>query len=48
MFTQFGPAGFGSGTGKPGRKQDKGAGMRTIRDIELERGRYGVDLGKRL
>lgn len=28
--------------------QDKKAGMRSIRQIELERGRHGVDIGKRV
>lgn len=44
----FNPPGFGSGTGGKGRKQDKGAGMRSIKDLERQRGRYGVDVGKKL
>ncbi|KAL7420976.1 28S ribosomal protein S5, mitochondrial [Cryptotrichosporon argae] len=44
----FGPPGLGSGTGRPGRREDKGAGMRSVQDIERERGRRGIDVGKRL
>jgi small subunit ribosomal protein S5 len=46
LTSQFGPPGYGSGKGTPGRKQDKGAGMRSIRDIERQRGRFGVRLGR--
>ena len=42
------PPGFGSGTGSRGRREDKGQGLRTKDDIERERGRYGIDIGRRL
>lgn len=44
----FNPPGFGSGTGGKGRHQDKGAGMRSIKDFERQRGRFGVVVDKRL
>lgn len=36
------PAGFGDGLGGSGRKVDKGRGMRDMREVEVDRGRYGV------
>lgn len=44
----FNPPGFGSGNGGKGRRQDKGAGMRSIKDFERQRGRFGVVVDKRL
>jgi len=46
-LSQFGPPGLGSGRGTEARVQDKGAGMRSIRDIQRQRGRFGVDIGRR-
>jgi small subunit ribosomal protein S5 len=46
--SQTNPPGFGSGTGSRGRREDKGQGLRTKDDIERERGRYGIDIGRRL
>ncbi len=45
---QSNPPGFGSGTGRSGRRVDKGSGMRSTLEIERERGRYGINVGKRL
>jgi len=45
---QANPPYFGSGTGTRGRSEDKGSGMRSKDEIERERGRYGVDIGRRV
>ena len=42
------PLGLGSGLGSKGRREDKGSGMRSSAEIERERGRYGVDIGRRV
>ncbi|KAK4689128.1 hypothetical protein P7C73_g978, partial [Tremellales sp. Uapishka_1] len=41
------PPGFGTGTGRGGRRSNKGEGMRSVQEVERERGRYGVDVGRR-
>ncbi|WWC72836.1 mitochondrial 37S ribosomal protein uS5m [Kwoniella pini CBS 10737] len=42
------PSGFGTGIfGKKGPRENKGQGMRSKEEIERERGRYGVDVGRR-
>ncbi|CAK9779959.1 hypothetical protein CC85DRAFT_158755 [Cutaneotrichosporon oleaginosum] len=39
----------GSGTGKSkARRENKGAGMRTLRELERMRGRYGIDMNRHL
>lgn len=45
---QSNPPGFGSGLGGKGRREDKGRGMKSRDEIERERGRYGVDVGRRI
>lgn len=45
---QGNPYGFGDGLCARGRRQDKGMGMRSQDEIERERGRYGVDIGRRV
>ncbi|KAJ9116604.1 hypothetical protein QFC20_000537 [Naganishia adeliensis] len=40
--------GFGDGTGKKGARGNKGVGMRSREEIEAERGRWGVEVGRRL
>ncbi|WVR08837.1 hypothetical protein IAU60_005895 [Kwoniella sp. DSM 27419] len=43
------PSGFGTGiAGKKGPRENKGHGMRSKDEIERERGRYGVDVGRRM
>ncbi|KAK8844080.1 hypothetical protein IAR55_006874 [Kwoniella newhampshirensis] len=43
------PSGFGTGIfGKKGPRENKGLGMRSKDEIERERGRYGVDIGRRV
>ncbi|KAI9636975.1 uncharacterized protein MKK02DRAFT_45683 [Dioszegia hungarica] len=42
------PPGFGSGLSGKGRREDKGLGIRSKEEIERERGRYGVDIGRRV
>ncbi|GFZ47088.1 hypothetical protein JCM24511_04830 [Saitozyma sp. JCM 24511] len=42
------PPGLGSGLGSRGRREDKGMGMRSKEEIERERGRFGVDIGRRV
>ncbi|KAE8543540.1 hypothetical protein D1P53_000255 [Cryptococcus gattii VGV] len=43
------PSGFGTGIfGKKGPRENKGRGMRSKDEIERERGRYGVDVGRRI
>ncbi|ODN97287.1 30S small subunit ribosomal protein S5 [Cryptococcus wingfieldii CBS 7118] len=43
------PSGFGTGLfGKKGPRENKGRGMRSKDEIERERGRYGVDVGRRV
>ncbi|RSH94985.1 28S ribosomal protein S5, mitochondrial [Saitozyma podzolica] len=42
------PPGLGSGLGSRGRREDKGMGMRSKEEIERERGRFGVDIGRRM
>ncbi|OCF32466.1 30S small subunit ribosomal protein S5 [Kwoniella heveanensis CBS 569] len=42
------PSGFGTGiAGKKGPRENKGQGMKSKEEIERERGRYGVDVGRR-
>ncbi|OCF56157.1 30S small subunit ribosomal protein S5 [Kwoniella mangroviensis CBS 10435] len=42
------PSGFGTGLfGRKGPRENKGQGMRSKEEIERERGRYGVDVGRR-
>jgi small subunit ribosomal protein S5 len=45
---QANPPGLGSGLGSHGRREDKGMGMRSKEEIERERGRFGVDIGRRM
>ncbi|CAD6567178.1 MAG: 28S ribosomal protein S5, mitochondrial [Tremellales sp. Tagirdzhanova-0007] len=42
------PPFFGNGIGSSGRRDNKGSGMRSKEEIERERGRYGVDIGRRV
>ncbi|CDZ98315.1 Ribosomal protein S5 [Phaffia rhodozyma] len=39
--------GLGDGLGGSARSQDKGRGLRHIREVELERGRYGFEVGNK-
>ena len=48
LILQSNPPGFGSGLGGKGRREDKGRGMKSRDEIERERGRYGVDIGRRI
>ncbi|TXT13697.1 hypothetical protein VHUM_01064 [Vanrija humicola] len=41
------PPGFGSGNGHKGRREDKGAGMRTLPEIQRQRGRWATDISHR-
>lgn len=40
--------GLGNGFGGKGLSSDKGRGMRGIEETELERGRFGVEIGKKI
>ncbi|KAL7416361.1 hypothetical protein BDY24DRAFT_337232, partial [Mrakia frigida] len=40
--------GLGNGVGGPSLTTDKGRGMRGVEEIELERGRYGVEVGSKI
>lgn len=42
------PPGLGSGLGTKGRREEKGQGMRGKAEIERERGRFGIDIGRRV
>lgn len=46
-WLQANPKGLGDGIGGPARTSDKGRGMRHVRELEIERGRYGVEVGNR-
>jgi small subunit ribosomal protein S5 len=48
LTLQANPPGFGSGTGRKGRRIDKGIGMRTREEVEAERGRWGVEVGRKI
>ncbi|WOO81444.1 37S ribosomal protein S5, mitochondrial [Vanrija pseudolonga] len=41
------PPGLGSGNGHKGRREDKGAGMRTVPEIQRQRGRWATDISHR-
>lgn len=39
---------MGNGTGQRGSRVNKGSGMRGREEIERERGRWGIEVGRRL
>ncbi|KAJ9092010.1 hypothetical protein QFC21_006990 [Naganishia friedmannii] len=40
--------GFGDGVGKKGARGNKGVGMRSREEVERERGRWGIEVGRKL
>jgi small subunit ribosomal protein S5 len=40
--------GFGDGIGKKGARGNKGVGMRSREEVERERGRWGIEVGRKL
>lgn len=48
FFSQSKSPGLGNGVGQKSKTSDKGRGMRGVEEIELERGRYGVEIGSKI